>query len=111
MDLVGHRYDHAGVAILALSGELDLATVPRGREHLLGLVVDHPGEIVVVDLTGLAVCDSVGLGALVGAQRRARSRHGELRVVVPGGRLAELFGLTGLDAVLPRYDAVEAAAR
>jgi len=110
MDLVGHRFEHGGVAILALRGELDLATVPRARELLVRLITDHRGEVVVVDVRGVDFADSLGLGVLVGAQRRARSQGGEVRVVVDGGQMAEAFALTGLDAVLPRFSAVEAAA-
>ena len=111
MDLIGHRYEHGGVAVLAVAGELDLATAPRLREQLTRLVGDSPGRVVVVDLSGVTFCDSIGLGVLVGAQRRARAHGGVIRLVVPDGRLADGLTQAGLDAVLPRHGAVADAAR
>lgn len=110
MDLLGHRSAHGGVAVLALSGEVDLATVPRAREHLVRLVTDHPGAVVVVDLRGVAFLDSIGLGVLVGAQRRARAAGGEIRLVLDDDRVRETLALSGLDAVFARYHDVESAA-
>ncbi len=110
MDLTCRPYEHRGVGVLAVGGEIDLATAPRLREHVVRLVTEHAGRPVVVDLTGVTFCDSLGLGVLVGAQRRARSLGGELRLVVPGGRLADGFALAGLDAVLPTFADVDAAA-
>lgn len=109
MDLTGHTYEHRGVGVLTVSGEIDLATAPRLREHLVRLVTEHAGRPVVVDLSGVTFCDSLGVGVLVGAQRRARALQGEVRLVVPGGRVADGFALVGLDAVLPQFADVDAA--
>lgn len=110
MDLTCHSYEHRDVGVIGVSGEIDLATAPRLREQLVRLVTEHAGRIVVVDLSGVTFCDSLGLGVLVGAQRRARALGGELRLVVPGGRLADAFSMPGLDAVLPSFADVDAAA-
>ena len=109
MDLTCQPYEQGGVGVLAVNGEIDLATAPRLREHLVRLVTEHAGHPVVVDLTGVTFCDSIGLGILVGAQRRARALEGEVRLVVPDGRVADGFTLVGLDAVLPRFADVDAA--
>lgn len=109
MDLVSHQYEHAGVNVLVLAGELDLATAPRARQHLVRLVSEHAGAVVVIDLSGLVFCDSIGIGVLVGAQRRARQHGGEVRVVVPEGRAGDAFALAGLEAVLPTFPSLAAA--
>ena len=109
MDLTCHPYEHRGVGVLAVSGEIDLATAPRLREHLVRLVTEHAGRPVVVDLSGLTFCDSLGLGMLVGAQRRARALQGEVRLVLPAGRAADGFALVGLEGVLPSFADVDAA--
>ena len=54
-----------------------------------------------------AFIDSVGLGLLVGAARRARAAGGSLIVVAPTDRSATLLAETGLDRVLdirPSYE-------
>ena len=109
MDLVTHRSDEAGVGVLTVSGEVDLATAPRLREQLVRLISDVKGQAAIVDLGGVTFCDSLGLGVLVGAQRRARALGGRVLLVLPAGPLAEAMSLAGLDQALPRHDTLAAA--
>jgi anti-sigma B factor antagonist len=97
-------------AVLAVSGEVDLATAPAVRECLNGLAgggVRH----VVVDLQGVDFLDSVGLGVLVAASRRLRAAEpaGSLRLVCTNQRVVKLFALTGLLRLFPIYASVEQA--
>jgi anti-sigma B factor antagonist len=100
MDLVIREHDHGGVPVLSLSGEVDLATVPRLRDRLVKAALDHPGTTVIVDLDGVTLLDSAGLGVLVGGLRRMRATGGNLEVVCTSDRLLEVFAATGLDAVV-----------
>jgi anti-sigma B factor antagonist len=100
---------HGPVPVLALAGEVDLATVPRLRDQLARFVSDHPGRPVVADLDAVSFIDSTGLGVLVGGRRRARSHGGELHLVVSNPRLVELFKITGLDAVFPIHATLSTA--
>ena len=83
--------------VLAVSGTIDVATVPELRDALLRLVGDHPGGRVVVDLDGVAALDDTGLGVVLGAAGRAREAGGDLVVVCAGERLRRRFAVTGLD--------------
>ena len=69
---------------LALAGELDLASAYAFDRRLLGVEQEKP-DLIVIDLRGLTMLDSAGLGRLVSAQRRAR-RGGWKLVLVRGGR-------------------------
>ena len=69
----------AGTALVALEGELDLATAPELDETLEGLG-DAP---VIVDLRELDYCDSVGLRLLLQRDAEAQQR-GQRLAVVPG---------------------------
>ena len=64
---------------------------------------------VIVDLTGLEFLDSTGLGALIGAQRRALENDSEVRLVVSEGPIARLLNITGLVRVFGVYPSLEAA--
>ncbi len=97
-----------GYSVLAVSGEVDVATVPRLREQLHGLVAE--GNIrIIVDLDGVDFLDSTGLGVLVGALKRVRSNDGELALVCTQPRIRKVFEVTGLTKVFALYDSVDEA--
>jgi anti-sigma B factor antagonist len=99
---------HAGYAVVAVAGQLDISTAAALRQHLFDLV-EQGYRLVVADLTGVDFLDSGGLGALVGGLKRARRAGGQLRVVATVPELAQLFRVTGVYKVLPLYETVEAA--
>ena len=69
--------------VLAVSGEVDVATAPRLREQLVQLV-NQGSHHLVVDLEGVDFLDSTGLGVLVGALKRVRLQDGEAAVTASG---------------------------
>jgi anti-sigma B factor antagonist len=97
-----------GYSVLAVSGEVDVATVPRLREQLHGLVAQGSNKIVV-DLDSVDFLDSTGLGVLVGALKRVRSNDGELSLVCTQPRIRKVFEVTGLTKVFNLYDSVDEA--
>jgi anti-sigma B factor antagonist len=88
------------IHLLMVSGEIDLATVPKFRNALIKLVGGHPGTMVAVDLDGVTACDDLGLGILLGAAARARETHGDLTIVCTDLRLLRRFTLTRLDKAI-----------
>jgi anti-sigma B factor antagonist len=93
--------------IFRLRGSLDIATSPSVRAALLeGADGNHE---VIVDLSGLEFLDSTGLGALIGAQRRALEQGGHVRLVINEGPIARLLNITGLVRVFSVYHSLEAA--
>ena len=103
--------DHRdGVAVVRVTGELDLYAVSPLRESLDAIVVDAVGAPkLVVDLTGLTFMDSTGLGALVMTQKKVRVLQGSFGVVCSGGPVFRLLEITGLTHVLRVSDTVDAA--
>ena len=101
------KYDVVGaVPVLWVDGEVDLATMPRLRNALARLVVDHPEALVAVDLTAVTAIDDSGLGALMGAAAHARSSGGDIGLICPPGRLRDRLALTGLDRAMTVVGAV-----
>ncbi len=88
-----------GYAIVAVAGEVDIATATRLRERLFELAAS--GRTLVVDLDQVSFIDSAGLAALAGAARRAAAQGASLRVVCARARTRQLFRLTGLDGPVP----------
>lgn len=97
-----------GWAVVAVTGEVDMATAPRLREHLVSLMGEGRHRIVV-DLDAVDFLDSTGLGVLVGALRRVRTHEGELALVCSQPRILKGFEITGLDKAFPIHDSVAAA--
>lgn len=82
-------------ALLAVRGELDLATAPELKWSLS----DAFGEghrRVVVDLSAVEFIDSTALGVLVGVQR-SLPPGSTLALVCAGRKVLNIFELTGLD--------------
>jgi anti-sigma B factor antagonist len=104
------KSEQRGAALLfRLRGSLDLATSPTVRAALGD--AQKTKKNVVVDLTQLEFLDSTGLGALIGAHRRAAEHGGSLRLVVGDGPILRLLTITGLIRVLAVYHSVEDALR
>ncbi|MEQ8833534.1 MAG: STAS domain-containing protein [Roseitalea porphyridii] len=83
-----------GIVLVTLTGELDIYTVNGFRRVLDEL--DVAGGTLAVDLTGVTLLDSSGLGALVSLLNRAREANGRLGLICPHRRLRRLFEITGL---------------
>jgi anti-sigma B factor antagonist len=97
------------VAVLAVDGEIDLATAPRLKEALLALA-EEP-KTVIVDLSKTQYLDSTALGVLVGGLKRKRERGGELRLAGLTERVRRVFDITRLSTVFEIYSSVEEAKR
>ena len=106
MDLSLITTEADGHTVLAVSGDIDLSTVPNLRARLIEIVSSGTTSFVI-DLSSVQFIDSTGLGVLVGAQRRLRAVDGQLTLIVPDGQMRSLFHVTGLDRVLTIVDGVE----
>jgi anti-sigma B factor antagonist len=97
--------DHSrNATVLTVSGELD-ATTARVLEQELDRVLTGK-DVLVLDLTGVTFCDSVGLASVLEAKRRGV----DLRVV--GSRqVRRTIALTGMDTAIPLCGSVAEATR
>jgi anti-sigma B factor antagonist len=97
----------AGIVIAAVTGDIDISTVSVMRETLLELA--GTGGTLIVDLNRVTFIDSAGLGALVGAYRRATARGGSLHAVCSRPQIRRLLWLTGVDRRIPLAATVDGA--
>jgi anti-sigma B factor antagonist len=95
-------------AVLALTGDADLASAVPLRASLTAATINTPSWLVL-DLAALDFIDSTGLGVLVGALRRVRAGGGEMRVAAAQPGIARVFSVTGLDRVFGLYPTVDEA--
>jgi anti-sigma B factor antagonist len=87
--------DEAGVRVIAVAGELDIATAPELCARLdRSRMVRRPR--LLVDLSDVDFCDSTGLRALLGAASEVRAHGGRFAIVCPPrGDVARLLDIVG----------------
>lgn len=92
-----------GAPVVALRGELDIATAPRVEEELRLVERDHP-PVTVLDLRSLAFLDSSGLRLVIEADVRARAEGRRLVLVRGPAEVHRVFQVTMLDTRLEFVD-------
>ena len=80
--------------VLALRGELDVATVPRLADPLREAIAAGK-TAVVIDLGELTFLDSTGLMVLLNGLRRVVRQGGNLVIVCTNPTVLRLFDITG----------------
>ena len=84
--------------VVTVKGDVDLATAPALREHLVEILHRGAPAHLIVDLSQVTFMDSTGLGVLVGANRRVQDAGGHMTVVATEAvqRIMRLAGLQHL---------------
>jgi anti-anti-sigma factor len=105
---VSSREVEPGAVVLAPVGDIDFGS----HEALRAAAADAlaRGRVrLVLDLSGVRICDSTGLSMFVDLHRQTRERGGWLRLAATRPLLAKTLGITRLDGLLPIYGTVDAA--
>ncbi|MGK5679682.1 STAS domain-containing protein [Actinoplanes sp. URMC 104] len=105
-----HRSD---IAVLHLRGELDADTA-AGLHGTLADLLERPVPKIVVDLSALKFCDSVGLSAFVTSKQVIDARGGWLSFAGATPFLVQLMETIGLSryfAIFPEVEDAIAAAQ
>lgn len=89
-----------GRVVVAVKGDLDVATSQLLRQSLVDLIEGQGNLFVVIDVSRLSFVDSAGIGVLVGAHRRLRDKGGLLVLQSPSRQVASVLQATGLRATL-----------
>lgn len=95
-------------ALFVLEGELDDYTGPQVREELSQATQDGI-RYLFVDLQGVQFLDSVGVGILVGAAKRAVEVEGDLAVLAPRANVLRVFEVSGTKELLNVVSSLEEA--
>jgi len=85
-----------GLIVVAIDGDLDLATADRTVSYVCDIIDRHDAPISA-DLSGLAFCDACGLGALIRIARHAEQAGRRLEFTKPSRSVARIMRITGVD--------------
>lgn len=108
MDLTTTVTSRGSATVLAVHGDIDIATAPVLSEALAGIPAEASTHLIV-DLDGVSFLDSSALAALVGANQALRSAGGTLSVACPKAHLLKIFTMTKLDRVIPLFSSLDEA--
>jgi anti-anti-sigma factor len=87
-------------ARLTVTGELDIATVPR-LEEAVAAVLAQDARSLIVDLSRLAFVDSSGLRMFITLNDRASAEGWSLGLIRPPDPSYSVFQITGAEENLP----------
>ncbi|MEV7968773.1 anti-sigma factor antagonist [Sphaerisporangium sp. NPDC088356] len=97
--------------VVQVRGELDYRSAPLLRGELGG-VWEIPGiSAIILDLSEVTFCDSVGLSELIAVLRRSQNTGHALMVSGLQGTLLRVLTITGLHNAFDSYATVEEALR
>lgn len=92
------RKDYGDTTVLRIEGVLDAVTAPDIRPTLEALVAERR-RAITVDLSGLRLIDSSGVGVIVSLYKRCRAFGGTVRVSGLKDQPLSIFKLLRLDRV------------
>ncbi|WP_159944182.1 MULTISPECIES: STAS domain-containing protein [unclassified Nocardiopsis] len=94
--------------IVAIEGELDIATADDLQQHIQSAIKDH-GPWLILDLSGLDFMDSSGLNVIINAYRTVRELGGSLALAALNERVTKVVRLVGLHRQVPVHQTVATA--
>jgi anti-sigma B factor antagonist len=94
-------------SVIAVEGELDLATAPRLKWMLVdALELGH--SQLIVDLSLTTFLDSTALGVLVGL-KRSLDAGASLAIVCERPEVMKIFEFSGMDGAFPLFPTLDGA--
>ena len=94
--------------VIALRGELDVATVPE-LEEALRAAIDAGHTALAIDLLELTFLDSTGLMVLLNGVRRVMRQDGQLVLACTNPTVLRLLDVTGTSSTFTVVDTRERA--
>lgn len=99
-------FNHGGSSVIAVYGELDLAS-SAALDSELARLMKSDAEQLIIDLRGVDFMDSTGLSVLVKAQQRAEEAGQRFAAVRGSQQVERLLTLTGVAERMTLVDSPE----
>jgi anti-sigma B factor antagonist len=91
-----------GIAVISLTGELDIVTADQAVKTVTDLIDGHRAP-VLLDLACLTFCDAHGLSALLCMRKYALQSGQPLHIAAPSPQVRRIISITGLADELPVF--------
>lgn len=115
------RRNHSEFRMKFSTKELNNVTVVKMEGNMLGgpeaselnsalhKLLDAKKKLIVVDLGGVSLMNSSGLGMLIGAVTTMRNAGGNLKVASASEKVAQVFKMTKVSNVIELHETVKSA--
>jgi anti-sigma B factor antagonist len=100
--------NHKRCSVVTVSGRVDSSNA-NNLDNTLKELLDTETANIILELSGVEYMSSAGLRAIVSALRDAKKKRGDVKVVTPSDRVAEVFSLAGLLPLFETFDDLTAA--
>lgn len=105
MDFAIDHHLEGDIAVVEVSGWIEISSAPQLRETLISLIDD--GHLhLVLDLSETVFLDSTGLGVIVGLLHRLRTRDGSLAIAGARDRVDRAFQISKLNQIITMTETV-----
>lgn len=94
-EIVGDR------GYIKIEGDLDSEQSGEALRRAFNELFDKGKRTIVLDLTGVQIINSYGIGKVLMCYKRLKTEHGALMVKPLNGFVKETFELLMLDKILP----------
>ncbi len=91
------------VTVLEVSGRFSIGESGAALHQAVQQALKDGAINLILDLQHVSYMDSTGVGELVAAQKLARSRGAEFKLLHPNPRVEDLLQITGLAATMDIY--------
>lgn len=91
--------EEKGIWYLKLKGEIDIYTSNIFKDELQKLTSSDERVDIHIDATELEYIDSTGLGVLIGALKRLKSKDKDIYIKNTKPNVKKIFSITGLDKI------------
>jgi anti-sigma B factor antagonist len=98
------------ITVLEMAGRIIMGNNSRDVELKLAQVLNEHVKKIIVDLHGITMLDSTGVGILVLSQAKIKKEGGEMRIAGPKGIVEEILKMTSVDKLVHVFPTVEEAA-
>ena len=96
-------------AIIELTGKLIGGPFMQDMSETLHKLLDESKKTVIVDMSGVSMMTSTGMGVLISGYTTMKNGDGSLKLANVSDRVAGLLAITNLDKVFEYYSSVDEA--
>jgi len=93
-----------GIEVIKLDGKITIGSGDQQLREIIGNALSSGKTNILLDMSGVTVIDSSGIGELVGSYTTVTNRGGKLKLLHLPAKLNELLHVTQLITVFEVYE-------